>query len=36
MTFASRGYATVIANTDETPAMQAQVIASMIEHGVSG
>ena len=36
MTFAERGYATVIANTDETPAMQAQVIASMIEHGVSG
>ena len=36
MTFARRGYATVIANTDETPAVQAQVIASMIEHGVSG
>jgi LacI family transcriptional regulator len=36
MTFAERGYATVIANTDETPAIQAQVIASMIEHGVSG
>jgi len=36
MTFAERGYATVIANTDETPATQAQVIASMIEHGVSG
>ncbi len=36
MTFASRGYATVIANTDETPAVQSQVIASMIEHGVSG
>ena len=36
MTFAERGYATVIANTDETPAVQAQVIASMIEHGVSG
>jgi LacI family transcriptional regulator len=36
MTFASRGYATVIANTDENPDIQAQVIASMIEHGVSG
>ncbi|HEU0221137.1 MAG TPA: LacI family DNA-binding transcriptional regulator [Paracoccaceae bacterium] len=36
MTFASRGYATVIANTDENPRIQAQVIASMIEHGVSG
>jgi LacI family transcriptional regulator len=36
MTFARRGYATVIANTDETPAVQTQVIASMIEHGVSG
>ena len=36
MTFASRGYATVIANTDENPSIQAQVIASMIEHGVSG
>ena len=36
MTFASRGYATVIANTDETPAVQAQVVGSMIEHGVSG
>lgn len=36
MTLAERGYATVIANTDESPSMQAQVIASMIEHGVSG
>jgi LacI family transcriptional regulator len=35
MTFASRGYATVIANTDEDPGIQDQVIASMIEHGVS-
>ena len=35
MAFASRGFATVIANTDEDPALQAQVIASMIEHGVS-
>ena len=36
MAFAERGYATVIANTDESPEMQAQVVASMIEHGVSG
>lgn len=36
MTFASHGYATVIANTDESEEIQAQVIASMIEHGVSG
>jgi LacI family transcriptional regulator len=36
MTFARRGYATVIANTDENPEMQSQVIASMVEHGVSG
>ena len=36
MTFARRGYATVIANTDEDPAIQARVVASMIEHGVSG
>jgi LacI family transcriptional regulator len=36
MTFASRGYATVIANTDENPGIQARVIASMIEHGVAG
>ncbi|PZQ48353.1 MAG: LacI family transcriptional regulator [Rhodovulum sulfidophilum] len=36
MTFAERGYATVIASTDESPATQGQVIASMIEHGVSG
>ncbi len=36
MSFASHDYATVIANTDEDPAVQARVIASMIEHGVSG
>ena len=35
MTFASKGYPTVIANTDEDPEIQAQVIDSMIEHGVS-
>lgn len=34
--FAEAGYATVIANTDENPAMQAQVIESMIEHDISG
>lgn len=35
MTFASKGYSTVIANTDEDPEIQSQVIDSMIEHGVS-
>ncbi|MCE0505049.1 LacI family DNA-binding transcriptional regulator [Roseivivax sp. GX 12232] len=35
MGFAERGFATVIANTDEDPALQAQVIDSMIEHGVT-
>lgn len=35
MSFAAHGYATVIANTDEDPDIQAQVVASMIEHGVS-
>jgi LacI family transcriptional regulator len=35
MAFSARGYATVIANTGEDPAIQAQVVASMIEHGVS-
>lgn len=35
MAFSEHGYATVIANTDENPALQAQVIGSMIEHGVS-
>lgn len=35
MAFSERGYATVIANTDENPDMQAQVVGSMIEHGVS-
>jgi LacI family transcriptional regulator len=35
MAFSERGYATVIANTDENPQMQAQVVGSMIEHGVS-
>lgn len=35
MALSERGYATVIANTDENPALQAQVVNSMIEHGVS-
>ncbi len=35
MTFANKGYSTVIANTDEDPDVQAQVIDSMIEHDVS-
>lgn len=35
MALSARGYATVIANTDEDPVLQAQVVASMIEHGVS-
>jgi LacI family transcriptional regulator len=35
MAFARRGYATVIANTDEDVAMQERVVASMIEHGVT-
>jgi LacI family transcriptional regulator len=35
MTFARRGYATVVANTDEDPELQDQVIGSMVEHGVS-
>ncbi len=35
MTFAARGYATVIANTDEDAGIQDRVIATMIEHGVS-
>lgn len=35
MEFARKGYSTVIANTDEDPDIQAQVIDSMIEHGVS-
>ncbi|MCX2721001.1 LacI family DNA-binding transcriptional regulator [Roseibium salinum] len=35
MCFARQGYSTVIANTDEDPEIQAQVIDAMIEHGVS-
>ncbi|MFP7571100.1 LacI family DNA-binding transcriptional regulator [Marivita sp. S2033] len=35
MAFARKGFATVIANTDEDSGVQAKVIESMIEHGVS-
>jgi LacI family transcriptional regulator len=35
MALSARGYATVVANTDEDPALQAQVVAAMIEHGVA-
>lgn len=35
MAFARKGYSTALANTDEDPEIQAQVIAAMIEHGVS-
>lgn len=35
MALAERGYSTVIANTDESPELQDQVVHSMIEHGVS-
>jgi LacI family transcriptional regulator len=35
MALSARGYATVIANTDEDPALQAQVVGAMLEHSVS-
>ncbi|MDI6838772.1 MAG: LacI family DNA-binding transcriptional regulator, partial [Rhizobiaceae bacterium] len=35
MALSARGYAAVLANTDEDPRIQAQVVAAMIEHGVS-
>jgi LacI family transcriptional regulator len=35
MALAARGYAAVVANTDEDPRLQAQVVEAMIEHGVS-
>ncbi|MFC3087060.1 LacI family DNA-binding transcriptional regulator [Tabrizicola soli] len=35
MALSAAGYATVIANTDEDPALQAQVVGAMLEHGVS-
>lgn len=36
MALADEGYATVIGNADEDPARQAQLVRSMIEHGVAG
>jgi LacI family transcriptional regulator len=35
MALSARGYATVIANTDEDPRLQAQVVGAMLEHAVS-
>ncbi len=35
MAFSARGYATVVANTDEDPVLQSQVVGAMVEHGVS-
>ena len=35
MTLAAKGYATVIANSDEDPELQSRLVGSMIEHGVS-
>jgi LacI family transcriptional regulator len=35
MALSVRGYATVLANTDEDPSIQAQVVGAMIEHAVS-
>lgn len=35
MALSERGYSTVVANTDETPRLQDQVVSAMIEHGVS-
>jgi LacI family transcriptional regulator len=35
MALSARGYAAVVANADEDPALQAQVVSAMIEHGVS-
>jgi LacI family transcriptional regulator len=36
MALADKGFATVLANTDEDPLLQSQTISSLIEHGVSG
>jgi len=36
MALSARGYATVVANTDEDACLQEQVVGAMIEHGVSG
>jgi LacI family transcriptional regulator len=35
MTLAAQGYATVVANADEDAELQARLVGSMIEHGVS-
>ncbi len=35
MALASRGYAVVVANTNEEPELQDQVVGAMLEHGVS-
>ncbi|MEM9392616.1 MAG: LacI family DNA-binding transcriptional regulator [Pseudomonadota bacterium] len=35
MAFAARGFATVIANADEDPALQERVVAEMLEHDIS-
>jgi LacI family transcriptional regulator len=35
MALSERGYAVVIANTDEDPQVQAQTVGTMVEHGVS-
>jgi len=35
MAFSARGYATIIANSNEDPDIQDQVVTSMLEHGVA-
>ena len=35
MALSAKGFATVLANTDEDPALQAQVVSAMLEHGVA-
>jgi len=34
MTFSTRGYTTVVANSNEDPKIQEEVISSMLEHGI--
>lgn len=36
MELANAGFATVLANTDENPKLQSQMISSLVEHGVAG
>ncbi|MEL6961036.1 MAG: LacI family DNA-binding transcriptional regulator [Pseudomonadota bacterium] len=36
MELAKAGFATVLANTDENPKLQSQMISSLVEHGVAG